>query len=239
MENIYINRIKKVIDNYNSKTSSLRNKIQENTNLYQPHEADRLNKELQNEIESGYLQSISELNDDYNEVRQALASSIYPTNESMSSEIQYFNKNEYPISPSPLMVMAFSDAHEHNYLWQNYLHEWLSSLNEKDQNKYIDAITLIEERLPRTKLEMYNRVFDAGLSMINKIHNGTLTQLHLDYFLSEMQGFNKEFLDKLGSGTEMLSYLKRIESSHIPTRILTEFDDIKFSGEKLIENINL
>ena len=239
MENYFITKIKNIIESYNKDALALRNQMQKNSEIYQMQEAHKLNKELQDKIESGYMKYTTELVNNFKEIREALSSSIYPTNESMSVEVQYFNENEYPVSPSPIMIMAFSDAHENNYLWQTFLYNWIDSLNEAEKNKYTQAIVLIEERLPKTKLLNYKRVFDAGLSMVNKIHNGTLTQLNLDYFLSEMQGFNDAFFEELGNGLEITELVKRIQSSHIPTRILTAFDDVKFDGEKIIEKIEL
>lgn len=223
MKNVYIERIKSMLLDFQKSASSISREMKANNEKYidPVTENTRLKKELDSSMQK-FTEDLKALYND--EIRSALSlASVDFSPESQSAEISYLN-GQIPRNLSPEELDVLIDMHPTNISWLRSIHDFATQSKER-QNFYSGQLKRIH--LPKEICQTYARIFTSAHSIANDIYTdasaGAAVEDKVSGFMTEP--FSSPLYDVIGTGDNLNGYKNKAMT--MPEKATHLFDSIE------------
>ena len=189
MENIYINKFKKIVTDYFNDVSALREKAKYNSITYTPTLAQDYNGELEQEITNKGNQSISEINTVFEEVKKKISVCNFPHTENLGDD--------------SVISSGILTAEEINILLKKYYSEYSFIKIRKIVSEYPKITETMVIHSAGDFVEIYRKFAESAVKMIYGImQNPKFTKAELDCYGDS--GFADELYAIINTGNSLI-----------------------------------
>lgn len=223
MPNLYIRIFKDTIKNFYKKALTLSEQKQQNSKRFAPEFADKENAEIDKQLEQAYLNAKQNIKRNFENLREMLAVSNFPTIESLSADRMFFDKS-VAIDLSATEVSAFIEVHKGNPTMLRIIKRWLE-IYHKDMDEFTPVkISIV---LPEEKVCIYKQFAVSALSVIDTIFNSPSKTNENIITAYADESFAKELFEKIGDGNGLSDF----KSRKVPETAKHAFDHITLDLE--------
>lgn len=224
MSNTYIDDFKTTVNDFYSKALTLAQAKKSNTERYTAEYAISENAKADEQLASAYSTAKDKINASFENVRELLAISNFPSVEALSGDRIFFEK-ESKIDLSPAEFSAYIEKHKDNPTMLRIIKKWADE-KHSELSDYTPSIKRIV--LPSDKVTVYKAFAETALSHIESIYANPLATDKLSVSAYADESFAKELFDVIGSGNELSAF----KNKYVPESAKHAFDNVTLSEDK-------
>lgn len=189
MENIYINKFKKIVTDYFNDVSALREKAKYNSITYTPTLAQDYNGELEQEITNKGNQAISELDRVFTDIKKKISICNFPHEENLGDDC--------------VIECGILTAEEINILLKKYYSEYSFIKIRKLVSEYPKITETMVIHSAGDFLEIYRKFAESAVKMIYGImQNPKFSEIELNSYGDET--FCSNLYSVIGTGNSLI-----------------------------------
>lgn len=225
MRNIYVEKVKSLLSDFQEKASSVSQQMKLNSEKFidPMPENTRLKKELDSSIQK-FSDELKALYND--EIRPALSlASVDFSPESQSAEVSYLN-GQIPRNLSPEELDVLIDMHPSNMSWIRTIHDFATQSEERE-NLYSSQLKRIH--LPKEICQTYAQIFTSAYGIVSDIYYGVTAGAEVRDKVSNFmtEPFSSPLYDVIGTGENLSGY--KNSAMAMPEKASHLFDNIELS----------
>lgn len=227
MSNMYVSKMKKVLENFLQQRKEANAKILSNNSYWQAEYAATENEKVKAKQEQHYIEAQNAIGEIFSRVRQYLANANFPDVERLTDDRLIF---ESGLSLSPDEIRGFVERYRANFTMLRLIRDYIAR-----QPQTLELAT-IDISLPSEQLEVYKWFAEEALKILYKIHTNALVvqePLEIELFDSETLPSIKSKLAQIGDGHGLYEYA----FSKAPESAKHQFDSVLLTPHYIIADI--
>uniref|UniRef100_UPI003FF05834 hypothetical protein n=1 Tax=Ruminococcus bromii TaxID=40518 RepID=UPI003FF05834 len=189
MENIFVEKFKKIVTNYYTEVCSLRSKADYNTATYNEQVAEDYNSKIESEITNRGNQSIAEINTVFTDVKQKISVCNFP--------------NAGNLGDDCVIKSGILTAEEINVLLKKYYSEYSFIKIRKLVSEYPKITETMVIHSAGDFVEVYRKFAESAVKMVYSIsQNPRFSEIELNAYGDS--GFANELYNIINTGNALI-----------------------------------
>lgn len=230
MSNMYISKMKRVLERFLAEQRSGNEEISRNRQYYQSDYSEQVNAQVRAKQNQQYVDAINEIEHIFDTVRGHLAKANFPDAERLTADRLIF---ESGMSLTPTEIRGYVERYQstNNFTMLRIIADFIA---RQPQSLELNTIDI---HLPAEQLEVYRWFGEEALKVLYKIHmNGLVLQqpLEVELFDDESLTTIANKLAVIGNGHGLYQYA----DSNVPSTALHQFDSVQLKAHAIAANLH-
>lgn len=171
MRNIYIEKIKGIMQRFLANQKIRSEKITKNSEYYSNSVATKMNADITGESEAEYQKAVNEINDIFKTLKNKLAVLVFPNADNITDDIKLFEN--LTLTRSEIFDIIAKYRKLNNFTMLRFIRETIDNNARFDNDFELKAIIPTADEV----INAYKQVFQSALNVLGAIKNNSNTNI--------------------------------------------------------------